>query len=889
MPNPLTGDFDAVLQVSGTTINRLLASMHQNAFADRDLPSFPHTVGFRIGDNHMFDNVKGTVYAQIGVPAVDLIHGATDRFILEVGVRAWYQPHPGTEPLPAFIHGTVRAEYRVHDIDASCPGWARAADFLWVRVVRGSVTFDGTAENEWSGTGVQEVVPQAPASSAETIDTITRQIAWQLATRFEATPHRLKPGFRRGMLRSLRPSPSESAVALPLAPSGGEPFGSVHSIDSVLLTERDLAIAISVQHVMSQVAPFLGMFGSVTQIPVGDTVYRMALAEPPSIKWLPQGTRATLEMFAKGSATTDSALPDATFEILQAVTLDFDGGKFQLHALSPSVKVEPSGDYSTGFFAVADLALGALHTLGFTDIESLRAHLRNTISAKVSTLLNGALTTVALPEIGGQALQLANQLKTLDDKVGVWVDTAEFLADGIILRGTITVAPRQPVVVKHDRTPDGQAHSALESWIPGGRIDRLEWSWSWTGSGEPGSAAFRDRFLLRRPPGEFTRWGLSGSIKTPLPGLDGYGEVCLQISGVRIHPVSGKLEPVLSQARCMRFGGWLTTLAGERSRLFLRDMPQLSKGVPFPQLRARPVLAVPRRQASAGTVNTLVLHVGNTWSREIAETLAAGLRKCGRYDAGLNVLVLFGDGVLEARGAGFVEEIETLVRGLGVAAHVNEDVEGGWSRALQRRGGSGRTVWAIIAPDGTLTWSYEGRIAPDVLTSALDRHLRQSRDFAPVPYRPLVEVGARLSAMALSPTWREPTESPCPPIPLFGRFGEDTVITFVHKQSEASTTHLRRLTGAVPILLVVVDGADAREIETLRRDAGVDFVAIPDPTGAIGDRFEISMWPTTIMLDRAGTVVQVDFGVAGRRDVDPIAARIRSTGRTAQGTTLDQA
>ncbi len=90
-------------------------------------------------------------HAQVSVPRVELIHGATDRFILEVGVRAWYRPDPGTEPLPAFINGTVRAEYRVQDIDPSCPGWSKkAADFLWIRVVRDSVSFQGTAEDDGS-------------------------------------------------------------------------------------------------------------------------------------------------------------------------------------------------------------------------------------------------------------------------------------------------------------------------------------------------------------------------------------------------------------------------------------------------------------------------------------------------------------------------------------------------------------------------------------------------------------------------------------------------------------------------------------------------------------------------------------------------------------------
>jgi|GEM_PF-6020034 len=39
MPNPLTGDFEAALQVSGGTINRLMATLHQNGGANPKLPA----------------------------------------------------------------------------------------------------------------------------------------------------------------------------------------------------------------------------------------------------------------------------------------------------------------------------------------------------------------------------------------------------------------------------------------------------------------------------------------------------------------------------------------------------------------------------------------------------------------------------------------------------------------------------------------------------------------------------------------------------------------------------------------------------------------------------------------------------------------------------------
>jgi hypothetical protein len=65
---------------------------------------------------------------------------------------------------------------------------------------------------------------------------------------------------------------------------------------------------------------------------------------------------------------------------------------------------------------------------------------------------------------------------------------------------------------------------------------------------------------------------------------------------------------------------------------------------------------------------------------------------------------------------------------------------------------------------------------------------------------------------------------------------------------------------------LVIDGADQVAAESLRREVGGQLVVVPDPTGAISDQLGIGMWPTTIMLNRAGIVSAIQFGVAGRRD-----------------------
>jgi len=197
MPNALTGDFEAILEVSGGTLNRLLATMHQNAFVNEGKPSFPHVAYFRIGDDSHVPGVRGSVAAQIGVPHVELIHGATDRFRLHVGVRARYRADPGSTPLADIIHGIVHAEYQFEDIDPSCFGWRGiAADYLWMRVIKDSVSFEGILRNESSILSLIGVIDEQAVKTR-----VDKLLATLLDTSFAPPPQPMGKQFRQ--LRSL--------------------------------------------------------------------------------------------------------------------------------------------------------------------------------------------------------------------------------------------------------------------------------------------------------------------------------------------------------------------------------------------------------------------------------------------------------------------------------------------------------------------------------------------------------------------------------------------------------------------------------------------------------------------------------------------------------------
>jgi hypothetical protein len=827
MANFLTGDFEAVLEISVETINRLLASLHQNGFTRRTLPSFPHSVVQRIGDTHALDGVRGSTHAQIGTPTIELIEGSTDRFWLNVDVRAWFRPDPGTEHLPAFINGQIRARYRIQDIDPRCAGWRGQADgFLWIRVDPDTVTFRGTTAEDQSSSAVLVHVPAAPV---DYIPKVTHQIAYQLATTFEATPHPVSTRFRRGRMRSLRPS-----VILPLALSGGDPVGDINSVNNPLNGSNDFAIRVDVDYIMSfarkAMADVRDRVATMPHIPVTvhglfgfSTVYRVYANNDFTATWEDHGQFATIKITGSGGATTDSILPNVTFSVVQYLIVNFDAG-------TESVTL------SVGSRTV-----------------SASQHVSDQVSNQVGNVVTAACADAApkLAAMTARKQEMVDQLRTLDDQADASIDEADFIAAGIILRGTITLARRAWPVAAFD-TLGGDRFSALLSWIPGGHIDSFDWSWSWPADNQPaGTVHHEDRFLLSRPGGHIGRWGQSIDVEERLPGLDGMGQMCLTIRGRQVDPVTGGSNPV-QVSSCRRYGVKLSTYVNGRA--LLRHIPELSRDVGFPQLSVVDAAAMP-----GAAPNTLVLFTDDRWDPESINVLKDALQACRREDAGLALLVLFREnsGATSQLGTA-MEQVHGLAVGLGLSAMVNEDVRGTWSKALTLPVGRGQQAWRLLSPGGGVTWMGDNRVDAKVLTAALDACLIPSSPARPVAVDTAVSVGVRVPAGALAVTAPSdaPWQSNCPRPGLhLGRAtpaGTKVVLVQPHSEaSEAVLNDISRTAGEAldgPLVLVVVDGAEGHEADSMRDYLGLPFETIADPTGIISDRFGVGIWPTLITI-----------------------------------------
>jgi hypothetical protein len=860
--NPLTGDFEAVLQVSGGTINRLLASMHQNADSDPNTPSLPHSTSIRVGDPIPLDGLRGSAWAQVGVPRIELIHGSLDRFRLQVGIRVRYRPDPGTDHLPEFIHGTVRAEYTLDDVDPQCFGWRDIAhEYMWVRVVDGSVTFDGTGYDDeiFSVSGVTD----QDALRERVADLVTML----LRTTFAATPQKVSKPFRRGTMRSLNSPLTGTAVAVPVSLSGGDPVGQINSIDNLLLEDADFAVGVSREFVMSFVQPVLAQidaFEPTIPFPELDTVYRVR-TDAPTAEWVPQIADGIIRIRAHGSATSQALLaPDATFDITQDIRLYYDTGAQVLVVAGGTRTVTTT---VTG--VAAPLVKGKLNP---------RIH--DAVQPFVDTAC--AQAQAKLDRIDQSMNRLGEQLRDLDAQAGAWVSQALFLRDGIILRGEIAVAPRRAPHVEFVMTNAKDAFSGFLSWIPGGVIDELAWSWSWWNGVKPGGTAdWDDRFLLRRPSGghSSTPFGLI-SLERPLPGLDGRGRVCLSLRGKQVDPVTGELVPMQSGPECAKFGLDLIVAVDRPygDRLFLRDYlvaaPPGRPPRPDDPLREIGVFHVAARHARAAA-NTLILYLDESADEGALRTLRTGLEQCRRVDAGLLVLLLVRDGMLTGYPQ-LAAELHDHAEALPAHVIVNEDVFESWSRTFGFQPGSAEAAWRLIGPTGSVLWQRDGRLNEKELADVLDSHLFKS----PAPGINYVRPGPGLG-IRIKPSWLDPSRwglfvRPCPPPPL-GSLGLVTKVAFVQQRSDASGATLGQLgSRGDELLVVVLDGSDEEAAAAVQAELGGNAVAIPDPEGVVAARFGVQYWPTTVALDERAVVTGVSLGApepdeAGPSESEPSA------------------
>ncbi|MDT5104328.1 MAG: hypothetical protein QOI25_1841 [Mycobacterium sp.] len=868
MANSLTGDFDFVVEVSDGTLDRLAATMHQNGFSNPATPSLPHIAYFRIGgDPNGVGGERGSVAAQVGVPRVVLIDGATDRFWAEIGFRARYRADPGTTPLADVIHGTIRAMYRFQDIDPTCAGWRDiAGDYLWLRVVPGSVSFDGTVSNDPQPTQVVQ-----PTDEQRVKQDITKQLAALLAGQFQpSTPHPIgkQHRFRRFRTLSQGSALGSSVVAFPFGLGDESPPGDLGSITALFLDGHDFGLAVNsgyiVGAVQTQLDPMIGLqrdFHIHGDAGVGggleidyhvriDAITAQWLGAPPFlpstglIRITAAGTGWATRLHRSGVYNIGSvSLNDLrmTASVEQFVMLQFDrtGQRLTVSAVgSPTAAVSYNGPFAGEVTGSAKDAVAAQ------------------VNTRVGSALAQAQTELDKLAAPDKTSALIDVLRTIDESADARFDDAAFRTDGLVLRGSIRLTHRHAPQVSFVKTPAGDGFDAIESWIPGGRIDSFEWTWRWFTNpveippGPPGASSSIDSYLLHRPHQSRTRFGLRVRPSAPLPGLDGNGRICLRINGVHVDQATGALVPVQSVIECAQFGYEFKIPVEMGPYLRVCDPLGAIAGRSAPE---EGILRVGAADGTAATQNTLVLHLGEKWNEDAVAALRAGVEGCGRSGAGLLVLVLFSDGALSSADHELGTRMQHLAAALPAPLLVAEDVRDSWSQVLGLDGSEAEPQWRLVVPTGAVKWRHRGQIESDEIAAVLTERLKASRPAEFVQIRPGTALGDQIVITLVA--------GGCPPLPLRrpGTTGSKVMFVDTGHASAATLKQLERATTEYdpPYIAVVVDGASADEVHALQAELGLDVPMFPDPDGAVTRRAGMRFTPAVVTIDPLGRLREI--------------------------------
>jgi peroxiredoxin len=894
MANTLTGEFDAVLEVSGSTLNRLLATLHQNGGDAETSPSFPHSVRVRVGDDppilaagwtlaifHGHDGdsqpapphpkgapgasqaaqqaaaehaawlqqlatavpVRGTAWVQLSTPTVHLVPGLVSELDVSVHVRAHYVPDPGTATMPEAINGEVRARFHV----AAGP-WGEGG----ATVLEAKATADDAKI---------QFIP-APGWSLSEPQAVLGQIRGVLRNRFEPTTTQLE-GFDFLGFKTLATGTVQS-IALPVDLQGGAsasaPLASVTNL--FLHGADDIALAISKQYVNGLLNSLTGdlqsfhktytvtatvpLFIGVGVVPVKVSRNYNVSVSGVSVQWFSGKIRVTVN----GSAIGQDPLPDYSFTVTQDL-------KVVLDTVAQKVRVEP---------------------LGGPDVDGLPAQVTGAAESAIADEVEDALKE-ANQSIDDVLLSvgLDDVLHSFDGSASAKWTAIEVQPQGVVLRGSVSTAWRPPVAVRFEKTAGG-ALSAFASWIPGGTVDRYIWSWQQQNGDvvhlDPSDAA-SDTDDVMPAPDIHIDWPLPALTRRidfllPIPeDTPGDAIVCLRVEGTRVDPIHGGLQAVWGEAcqslrpirKLLVPDAWTATLA----------IPEWTTGPVSPpgggehETAARTLMAhvdAFARTAAPGEggTNALVHFVDAEPQRALAR-LQEGLQAVDRSLGAVTLILVLPVGATTPERRVAVEaQLAELAPELRRRVVLTEDYESGWTRTFAV---TKTPVTLLINGRGEVVWQHSGVPGDKELAAAFREHLTPAvrRPWALLPVvRPgerapdvlLRDARGRLLALrklrgrrALLLFWKSWSE-PC--------LRELDRLELLHRQARGDLS-----------IVAVNDGEELKQVEQVRQARGLTYLVVPDPKRAIARRYGVSCWPTSVSIDARGRVEGV---FQGARDVD---------------------
>lgn len=885
MANPLTGDYEAVVQIAARQINGLLGTLHQNGGLQNAALKLLHSVTLRIGDPprrapdlEVFgdwlleyhrsrpgrgfrdfraqvpttappgaakmltdaiagfdrdwvieippDVVRGMARCQVASVTISVPPGSSTEITVHAQVRAHYYPDSGTTPLPAPIHGELRATFNVR----------RMRTHSGTRLLIQPSTDDSKyAFIAAPGTGLSE--PEQSRLAAEVRKVIRDGLT--------LLPVDLPSNFPFSDFKGLG-SGSNQVIALPLQLSGaGLPASGLGSLTQSFIGSSGFAFAVSKEHLSGLIAVEkireaisrrritvgidLGWLGSVT------ATYTLRFSSGPTLTF----KSGVIEISGRVEAETSTTLaPNGFIEFKVPV-------RFELDTSSQAVNIERAGepDVDESWFIPHSRAVNEVRTQIDNALSTNRPAVRRVFSDAKTTLLRG--------------------LRTFDSASTATYTGVEITPNGIIVRGEVGSGPRRPPIVTVAETHGGQAFTAFQSWIAAGKIDRFVWSWVEHSGLHP------------------TVWG--GVVKTltdahrfilPKPqGITEISQICLRIEGTQVSP-GGQTSGITAGRTCQI----------QEPEIFM-DVPSWWEPVMLPIWHPVPPAAASLRESIAGHVsvqsatpvkelssrNTLVYFVDWRIEKPL-ERLCAALNKVQDRST-LNVIVVVPAGAFNSSRREFEARLPKDRETAGAKIQFTEDDDGGWTRMF---GVTSTPSVYLINAKREFVWKYEGEPDSATLVAEIDKLLVPA---AAKGFRPL-----RLTALpgerAPNATFADDQDDRF----ALHRFeGRNVLLNFWQSWSApcvAELTRLQRLYETEKGELFIVafhGGKDGKALDEIRKRLNLSFPLVQDSHQRIARRFGVRCWPTTVMIGAEGHVEHVQFGTEHDDGYEPPRDREQSS------------
>jgi peroxiredoxin len=893
MANPLTGDFEAVVQIAVRQINGLLATLHQNGL-DSD-PALQVPV-------RQINGSLATLHQNVlsSGPTLKLLHsvrarvGDAGRWAPDVAafgdwVLEYQQARPAGPRSPirdllvaASPPGlTQKIEGTFKDLDAvidpSPPDLVRGTLALQLSTVRLSVAGGSTSEvtvhanirARYEPDPGTTSLPEAINGEVRAVYEVRRVAAGaktQLLIRPSSQDQKIEfiPAAGSGLTSTdaaritvqVRRFLRESIVMLPVGLPEGSPFAEFKGLGS----GPSAAIALPLQ--LSNNPPPAGGAQGITQSFIGSSGFGFAVSEE-HVKGL-INIAAIQEAIQQRQITIGISVfgfsGQVTYQLRfsSGPTLDFLAGAIEIAGrveVETSTFLAPNGfvEFKQRVTLVFDPATQQvdLEAVGEPDVDESffipHSWAIDIVKSEIANaLLANAPTVRAVFEDGRTSFVTA--LRTFERSASVTYTELEISPDGVIIRGELSSATRIPPVVQISEANGRRVFTAFESWIPGGRIDRFTWSWVEYPPGSPSllhgvakSVTETNRFLLEKP-----------------PGISEISQMCLRVVGERVLP-DGRTESIAAGTVCevsepavaIDAPSWWETVTVPVWMPDLPDDAALRDGI------AAHISVQTDRPQQALTQNALVFFPD--WQSSAPfDALVRGVETMRRPLVALTVFVILPAGSFDSSRREVEARLGAIPSPVAARVQVAEDTEGGWSRTFDV---NDAPSLFLINARREFVWKAAGELEPAAIAVALDQHVVPTSGPRFRPLRLHVSVGD----LAPNVYFRDVRGNEGV---LHRLRGLSVLMIFWQSWSApclAELRRLRRLQNAgqrgAPFIVAFHGGAPRKDFDDICKEYGLSLTIVQDAEHRVAREFGVRCWPTKFAIDPDGRIERIQLGI----------------------------